>query len=500
MFDESPATITETHLDPLTEAEWEEARRAGHRLVDSVLAQHRTVRERACWQPVPADVKRRLSEVPSREGLGLSPTLALAEQLIQPHGTGNLHPRFWGWVLGAGNLPGIFGQWMAAGMNANVFGGDQGLAHLELQVIDWFRNWFGFPEGSSGLLVDGGSMGNILGLAIARHRATEGRCKTEGPEACMGLRVYGSEATHNSIHKGAELLGLGRGSVRTIATDAEGRVDIAAMERAIQSDLERGLRPFCIVGSACTVGVGAVDPLMAMRELADKYGLWLHVDGAIGALGWLSPKLRPRLAGLDLADSLAFDLHKWGQVPYDAGCLLVRDGQLHRETFQAGAEYLGTTHGGIMPREAHLFHAYTSLLSRGDRALKIWTTFMALGTDRLAAVFEQNVEQIDFLAKSVDAEKTLERLSMPMLNILCFRYRGELRDEAALNVLNERILVELQESGFCMMSPYRIQGRFCLRVCISNHRTRREDLAELLRRVVEIGKRLSCAHGSATSF
>jgi glutamate/tyrosine decarboxylase-like PLP-dependent enzyme len=182
----------------------------------------------------------------------------------------------------------------------------------------------------------------------------------------------------------------------------------------------------------------------------------------------------------------------------EAGCLLVRDGQLHRESFAAGAEYLSSVAGGMMPRGTHAFHAYTPLLSRGDRALKIWTTFMALGMDRMIAVFEKNVEQAAFLAEGLDVRDELERLSTPSLNILCFRYRDDRLDESALNALNERILVELQETGFCMMSPYRIQGRFCLRVAISNHRTRRSDLVELLDRAVEAGRRLALAgEGSA---
>lgn len=481
----------EPHLDPRTEEEWEQVRRAAHRLVDLTLDRHQRIRESACWQPVPEGARKRLAEVAPAQGLGIEESFALAEALVEPYTTGNRHPRFWGWVKGAGTLPGLLGSWMATGMNANVIGGDQGLAHVELQVLEWFRTWFDFPKGSSGLLVDGGSMANILGLAVARHRATNGLCRTEGPEACAGLRLYCSGAAHNSVQKGAELLGLGAKSVRMVGIDDRGRVDLAALESAVREDREAGLRPFCVVGSACTVGTGAVDPLLELRRMADRHGLWFHVDGAIGALGWLSPELRPRFEGMNLADSLAFDLHKWGQIPYDAGCLLVRDGHVHRAAFEAGAKYLGTLEGGMTPHGCHMFHAYSPLLSRGDRALKIWMTIMALGTDRWASVFDKNVAQAAYLGRLVDAHPDLERLAPVGLNIVCFRFKGGLVAPAVLDELNERILVELQETGFCMMSPFRLHDRFCLRVAISNHRTMREDVAALVERVAEIGHRLS---------
>ena len=494
MRDEATANQEpEPNLDPRTEDEWEEARRAGHRLVDQMIEQHRALAQGPCWQPMPADVRKELAQAIPAQGLGIEAAVARAERLIQPFSSGNRHPRFWGWVKGAGTLPGILGAWMATAMNANVFGGDQGPVHLELQVLEWFRTWFNFPEGSSGLLVDGGSMANILGLAVARHRATQGLSKSDGPSACAGLRLYCSVATHNSVQKGAELLGLGSKSVRMVGMDALGSVDLEALDSAIREDLAAGLRPFCIVGSACTVGTGAMDPLLALRKLADRHGLWFHVDGAIGALGWLSPRLRPRFEGLDLADSLAFDFHKWGQIPYDAGCLLVRDGELHRETFQVGAKYLGTLEGGMVKHGCHMFHAFSPMLSRGDRALKIWMTLTALGRDRWVSIFEKNVAQAAFLGERVDRQPGLERLAPVGLNIVCFRYKGGLTDVEALDALNEKILVELQETGFCVMSPFRIDGHFCLRVAISNHRTRRADLTALVERVVACGQRLEQA-------
>jgi aromatic-L-amino-acid/L-tryptophan decarboxylase len=477
----------DSSLDPSSDDEWEEAHRAGHTLVDRVLSRLRGVHDAACWQPPSPDTLSVLQREVPEEGLGVEAALALAAQVIEPYGTGNLSPRFWGWVLGAGNLPGMFGSWMATAMNANVFGGNQGPVHLELQVIDWFRSWMGFPNGSSGLLLDGSSMGNLLALAVARHWATSGAVKTSGPDACRGLRIYGSTATHNSVMKSAQLLGLGTNSVRLLPTAHDGGLDVAQLEAAIQADHRCGLRPFCIVGSAGTVGIGAIDPLERLREVANRHRLWFHIDGAIGALGWLVPELRPRLAGMDSADSLSFDLHKWGQVPYDAACLLVRDGALHRAAFEEGATYLDALPGGLVPSSAHSFHAYTPVLSRVDRALKIWTTFMALGRDRVASVFVKSTEQAQWLAAQVQRHPELELCAPVALNIVCLRYRGRLESTSALDAINRTILVELQESGFCVMSPYQLDGRFVLRLCLSNHRTRRSDLEALVVEITRVG-------------
>ncbi len=353
-------------------------------------------------------------------------------------------------------------------------------------MLGWFKDWFEFPAGASGILTGGASMANLLALAVARHWATQGAVKAEGARAVTGLRIYASDATHNSILKGAQLLGLGSEGVHLVPTDPQGRINLEALAQAVARDREAGLRPFCLVANAGTVGVGALDPLEALRAFADRNRLWLHVDGAIGALGWLSPKLRPRLQGLTRADSLAFDLHKWGQVPYDAGCLLVRDGGLHRETFQSDAEYLSTLDGGLTPHGSHAFNAFSPLLSRGDRALKIWMTFQVLGTARLAGVFEKNAAQASHLGERVAGHPDLELMSPVALNIVCFRYRGSL-DAAELDRANERILVALQESGFCVLSPYRIRGGFCLRAAICNHRTEGKDLEELVERVVALG-------------
>lgn len=482
-------------LDPRTPEEWEQLRGAAYRLVDRVIAMHQGLAEGPCWQPPPEEALEVLRRAPSELGQGAATALDEAGEAFLPYGTGNLHPRFWGWVMGGATLPGIFGMWMSAAMNANVFAGNQGPVHLERAVLGWLRGWMGFPERASGLLTSGASMATLLALVIAQHRATGGRARVAGPSETWGLRLYASAATHNSVVKAAQLMGLGSEAVRLIATRPGSEIaDVTALESAILLDRCNGLRPFCLVANLGTVGTGAIDPLRELRALASRHNLWLHGDGAIGAMAYLSPKLRPLLEGLPELDSLSFDLHKWSQVPYDAGCLLVRDAELHRSAFEYGAAYLSSAEGGFLPHGSHAFNALTPLLSRPDRALKIWTTFRALGTRRLAAVFERGVAQAHYLAAHVDAHPELERLSTPQLNLLCFRFRGAapLADDLdgdCLDRLNERILIRLQETGFCLMSPFRFAGHFCLRVSLSNHRTRLADLDALLARVIAEGRR-----------
>jgi aromatic-L-amino-acid decarboxylase len=478
-------------LDPRGDVEWRALERAGQRLLEHALTRHRTLRDGAAFRPMPAAVKQALRQSPPSQGMGVEAALERALTLVAPYGTGNLSPRFWGWVLGAGNLPGMLGQWLATSMNANVWAGDQAPVWLELEVLGWFRDWFEFPTGSSGILLEGTSSANTLALAAARHRATHGEVATRGLAGNAPLRLYCSTETHVSIAKAAQLLGLGRDGVHYVPALANGRTDVDAMDRAIDADRRAGFEPFCIVGSAGTVGGGAIDPLVRLHELSSRHGLWFHVDGAIGALAYLSHDLRPRLRGLNLADSLAFDLHKWGQVPYDSGCLLLRDAQIHRAAFEVHTEYLSTEPGGLTPHGCHAFSDFGPGLSRSDRALKIWMTFMALGVERVVRVFDENVAQARWLADAISREAELELLNDVQLNIVCFRYRNAALDAKSHAQVHEQIALALRESGFCVLSPYRFGGEPCFRVAIANHRTRRQDLSALLRQVLDHGRRLT---------
>ena len=246
-------------------------------------------------------------------------------RLVLPYATGNTHPRFFGWVHGSGTPGGMLAELLAGAMNANLGGRDHGPIYVERKVIEWSRRLFGFPEGASGLLVSGTSMATLIGLTVARNHLAGTDVRRQGFSLTNSpLVAYASAEAHNSVAKALEILGLGRDSLRAVPTDAAYRMDLDALSRMIARDRETGLQPFCVIGTAGTVNTGAIDDLAAIAGVCAREGLWFHVDGAFGAAAILSETLGERLQGIEKADSLAFDFHKWLHVPYDAGCILVR--------------------------------------------------------------------------------------------------------------------------------------------------------------------------------
>jgi glutamate/tyrosine decarboxylase-like PLP-dependent enzyme len=487
LIDSEKAAGVEETLDP---KDWPALRQLGHRMVDDMLEHLRTVRERHVWQKPPDGVRTRLREPVPHAGQGEESAYRDFLENVLPYATGNIHPRFWGWVIGTGTPFTALVEMLAAGLNPNVGGFDDGASLVEDQLLAWFKELLGFPVGASGLLVSGGSMANLVALAVARHARASFDVRRLGQGAApRPMVLYASGETHSSVAKAVELLGLGSDALRLVPVDAEYRIDLRALELALAEDRRAGAQPFALVGNVGTVNTGAIDDLHAMAALARRESLHFHVDGAIGALAALSPELRPLLRGLEEADSLAFDPHKWGHFPIEAGYVLVRDGAAHRAAFAATADYLARHDGGLAARSER-FADLGPQLSRGFKALKVWMGLKATGADRLGRLIRQNVDQAQALAEQVDRNDELERLAPAPLNIVCFRYRGRsaVRD---LDALNRALLVELQESGVCAPSGTLLGGRFALRVCITNHRTRREDLRLLQDEVVRRGRALA---------
>jgi glutamate/tyrosine decarboxylase-like PLP-dependent enzyme len=311
-----------------------------------------------------------------------------------------------------------------------------------------------------------------------------------GAAPAAPLVFYGSSETHGWARKAAELLGLGARAFRRVPVDAEYRVDVAALARTVADDRAAGLQPFCVVGTAGTVNTGATDDLPALAALCRAEGLWFHVDGAFGALAYLSDALRPQVAGLERADSVGFDLHKWGYLPFECACVLVRDPELHRGTFAyeaATARYLdgatrGVIAGGIPFAERGLD------LTRGFKALKVWLSLKAHGVDELVRCIEQNVAQSRHLAGRVAAHPELELLAPAPLNIVCYRYAPPGVDDGTLDAVNAEVLLRLQEEGIAVPSSTVLGGRFALRVANVNHRTRRADVDALVEETVRLGR------------
>lgn len=485
--------IEET-LDP---EDWSQVTALGHRMVDDLFDYLRSVRERRPWTSVPAATRARFSR--PRPVAPADPAAIYEEFLehVLPYPSGNIHPRFWGFVMGTGTPLAALAEMLAAGMNSNVSGFDDAATLVEGQVVAWLRDAFGFPAGAGGLLVSGGSMANLVGLTVARNSNAGFDVRNKGLHAApRPLVLYASCETHSSVRKAVETLGLGRDSLRLLPVDADYRVDVGALRAALAADRAAGCHPFCIVGNAGTVNTGATDDLGALADLARDEKLWLHVDGAFGALAAWSPELRGQVAGLERADSLAFDLHKWGYVPYEAGCVLVRDAALQRSAFDVTAAYLAPARGGLAPEGPKLSDLGPQL-SRGFRALKVWMALQEHGFDKLARLIRQNVAQAAYLADLVRAEAELELGAPAPLNVVCFRYRGQpgaLHDEQ-LDALNAALLLRLHEDGIAVPTYTRLGGRYLLRVAITNHRSRREDFASLTREVLRLGRELQARRG-----
>jgi len=489
---QAPPLTQEESLDP---RDWDEMRRLGHRMVDDAMDYLERVRQRPVWKPVPESAKKALRAPLPVEEQGAAAVYEEFRRDVFPHTMGNIHPRFWGWVIGTGTPFGALADLMASTMNPNIGGGDQGPNYVEVQTLSWLKEMLGYPAEASGLLVSGGSMANLVGIAVARNARAQADVAQAGLKALPRQMVlYGSTETHNSVHKAVSLLGLGRGALREIPVDADYRIDVAALRRAIEEDREAGLHPFCVVGNAGTVNTGAIDALPELADLCKTENLWFHVDGAFGALAAIAPNQKALVRGMERADSLAFDLHKWMYVPYEVGCALVRWPEQHRATFVSPADYLAHLGRGL-PAGPIWFSEYGVQLSRGFRALKVWMSLKEHGVAKYGRLVEQNCEQAKYLEALVEKEPDLELMAPVSLNIVCFRYAPRGVEDAKADAVNEEILYGLQESGTAVPSSTLLRGRFALRVCICNHRTRREDLDLLVREVMERG----CAAAASVS-
>jgi len=471
----------ETTLDPATEAEWNDLRALAHRMVDDAFEHVQKRREQSVWQKAPDEVRTAIrDEALPRKGQGAASAYEEYVENVLPYAIGNTHPRFWGWVMGGGTPVGMMAEMLAASVNPNVGGFNDSATLVEQQVIRWMAELMGMPAESSGLLMSGGTMANLIGLVVGRYAKAGFDVRAEGMRGGDEVRIYCSVEVHSWLKKSVELMGMGRSCLRVIGVDARYMMKLDELKAAIAVDRAAGLKPLCIVASAGTVNTGATDDLNAIADLCSAEDMWFHVDGAFGALAYWSERLRPKISGIERADSVAFDLHKWGYMPYDIGCVLVRDAKLHKDAFATGASYLTSSERG--PAAGELYFSNRNVeLSRGFRALKAWMSLKSYGADALIEQIEKNVDQASYLAQLVEDSSKLELAAEAPLNIVCFRYRGASDEE------NKEILMRLQESGLAVPSGTMIGGRFAIRVANSNHRSLREDFDLLVEAVEKIG-------------
>lgn len=476
-----PATET---LDP---ADWEKVRQLGHKMVDDMLHFLQTIGEQPVWRKPSEAAKQHL-----RAGLPQSPQALEGvyedfKQHVLPYYNGNIHPRFWGWVKGTGSMQSALAEMLASAMNPNVSLGDQGAMYVDRQVIEWCKQMMNFPAGASGMLVSGASMANTTALLVARN-AFDVTIRREGLQGrAAKLVAYASSEVHSCIPRAMEMLGLGTDALRSIGVNADYSMDMNDLRKQIAEDEAAGFRPFCVVANAGTVNTGATDPLEELVKFCREKGVWLHVDGAFGALAKLLPEYDSSLKWISQADSVAFDLHKWMYLPYNVGCVLVRDGDTHRRAFEYSASYLMQHERGISAGPEGQSN-YGMELSRDFKALKVWMSLKEHGIDKFRRLIRQNIRQAGYLAERVAQIPGLELMAPAPLNIVCFRYNPGSLNTAELNALNKEILMQLHESGVAAPSYTVLKGSYCLRVAITNHRTTTADLDILIAAVLKIGE------------
>ena len=475
----------DSFLDP---DDWDAFRKRAHDMLDHAIDKMASARDGRVWTPVAEALKAQFKAPLPDDG---TPAEQVDEAILAllPYGPGNTHPRFFGWVHGSGTPSGILADMAAAAMNVNAGGRDHIALHVERQLADWIRGLFGFPPEASGLTVSGTSMATIIAMKTARDAALDFRSREAGIDGAQ-LVAYTSSQAHSCVARAFDMLGLGSDALRIIPSDETFHFATAALDDAIEEDRAAGRQPFALIGTAGTVNTGAIDPLNELADIAARHGLWFHVDAAFGASGMLSDALRDKLRGIERAQSLAFDFHKWMHVNYDAGYVLVRDEALQRRAFSNRPDYLQHNEKGLAAGFPWPVD-YGPELSRSFRALKVWAHLMEHGPARIGAAVARNCEQVRYLAGRIDDAAELERLAPVETNICCFRYRPhDVVAEEVLDRLNQAIVVDLQESGVAAPSTTRLNGKLAIRVNITNHRTRFEDIDCLVSSILEAGARI----------
>lgn len=473
----------EETLDP---GDWASFARTAHAMVDDAIAYTRGVRDRPAWQAMPDAVRAGYGTAVPRDPTPLDAVRAELNERLMPYPMGNVHPRFWAWYMGASNLTGALGDFLAAVQGSNLGGGNHAASLMDDQVVDWLKELVGFPAEASGTLTSGGSVANLIGLNVARNTQAGVDVREVGVAGLpRPLRFYGSDQIHGCHQKAIEVLGHGHRALRRIPSGLDCRLDLVALRKAIAEDRAAGWEPACVIATAGTVNTGAVDDLPGVARLCRDEGLWMHVDGCIGALGKLAPRHGHLLAGLEAADSVALDPHKWMHAPFEVGCVLVRDPEAHLRSFSLHQEYLESSTRGVA--SGRWLYDYGLQTSRGFRALKVWMMVKEHGAEKFGRIIDQNIDQAHHFAARLAARPDFELVAPVTLDIVCFRYRPPGMPEAALKALNTEIMLRLQEEGIAVLSDTTVHGTHGLRAAISHHRTRMEDIDLVIEAIALIG-------------
>lgn len=476
----------EASLDP---KDWNQIRQLGHQMIDDMVDYLQTIGQRPVWTPIPDETKQSFSsDIPLLPG-DINEVYQEFKQNVMPYPCGNIHPKFFSWVQGTGTPFGVLAELLSGTMNSNVAIGDHSALYVDKQVVNWCKQMMNFSTAGSGMLVSGGSIANITALIVARNTVVT-KVKRKGVYAADGkLTAYCSTEIHSCVVKAAEVIGIGSKYLRKIPVNKHYEIDLDLLKAKIQEDKDNGYVPFCIIGTAGTVNTGAIDPLTELLQIARKEEIWFHIDGAFGALAKLVPSYQDKLQPIEDADSVAFDLHKWMYMPYEVGCVLFKYAVAHKKAFETEANYLLAHERGLSAGPENLSN-FGMELSRGFKALKVWMSLKEHGLNRYAAAIAQNIDQAHYLGELIGQNENLELLAPVTMNIVCFRFNAGGMDLDQLNGLNKELLMRMQEQGVAAPSYTLLDGKYAIRAAITNHRTRRNHLEEMIAGAVKIGTQL----------
>ncbi|MEO5798324.1 MAG: pyridoxal-dependent decarboxylase [Gemmatimonadales bacterium] len=483
---------------PFVDLPPEAFRALGRETIDLITAFFADIRDGAPFPAQqPADVYA-LFDLPVPE-VGEDPHAILADWTakIIPNSSVLGHPKWFGFVNGSGSQIGALADALASTLNANLGGwkASPAATEIERRTIAWLGELIGYGANTGGIFLSGGTMANVAALRTALSNKATWDIAAHGLQGSGGVRrltVYMADhESHVSFQSAVDLLGLGRGALRKVPSKPDFTIDVGALEQMLDDDIANGMTPFCIVGHGGSINVGALDDFDALADIAARRNLWFHVDGACGALGAMLPELAPRFVGMDRADSVSFDAHKWLGVPYEAAILLVRDPELLRQAFATQATYLQSS----LPSEyAGLnYFDYGPQLSRGWRALKVWMSLRLYGAEGYRAMFRTTIACAKHLHALVVASDDFEVVQPePELYIYSFRYvpaalKG---NDAKLDELNQRVADELIKRQIAFTMTTRIRGRVTQRLSICSHRTTLQDIDETVAAMRMVGAEL----------
>ncbi len=478
--------MIEETLDP---KDWEEMRAIGHLMMDDMIDYLKDIKDKPVWKPIPEETKTFFKEDLPEYGMNANEIYTQFKTHILPYNKGNIHPRFWAWVQGTGTPMGVFGDFLASAMNPNVTIGEQSAMYVDQEVVNWCKQMMHFPESASGILLSGGSMANTTALIVARNHMIAFSRKEGMQGLALKPVMYCSTETHSCIAKASEVIGIGTEGLRKISVNADYTINLESLEQTIRDDISKGYNPFCLVGNAGTVNTGAIDDLKALKLLCKKYDLWFHIDGAFGALAKLTDQYKEKLKPIEEADSVAFDLHKWMYMPYEVGCVLIRNKEAHRNAFSFTPNYLMFHDQGLASGPDSL-NNFGIELSRGFKALKVWMSIKEQGIKKYTEQIEKNIQQAEYLTDLVNQNNTLELLAPTSLNIVCFRFISSHKTKEELNQLNKDIVMKLQVSGIASPSSTILGGNYAIRVAITNHRSITSDFDLLINETIKLGHSL----------